>query len=498
VIAIRIGHLAAQLGVHRNTIRNWIATGRLPARSVSGKRYLVSEADLSGICREFGIDRSALKLKYVPGTPLMSREAGVLEKNVRPLPVPSGRLMGKPSPGGACMACGSCASACPISGVDGMDPRRMVRMAVLGFEEEVLASQWPWKCTMCGKCERACPQNVEIVGLVSRIRGLRERSKVPVPLHEGVLTCIEKGNNLGITRKDFVAIVEEMSGEMSEEGCPGFVSPIDVKGANLLVTVNSKEPFAEPDDMKYWWKIFYAAGESWTIPSENWEGVNWALFTGDDDSLKKIVGNLVDNMRRLECKTLLLPDSGHAYYATRYGLDRWFKDDAKNFRVMTIFELLTDYINEGRIRIDPSRHGKLTTYSDPCNYGRKSVETFGRGYFEEARSIIRKCAPKFIDLYPTGEDNYCCGAGGGNWVMPFKEERVFHGRFKAHQIAASRAGLVITACHNCRDQIMKGLRREYDLRVDVKHIWQLVADSLVLSGKVEKGGAANESWSANE
>jgi Fe-S oxidoreductase len=447
---------------------------------------------LSGICRQFGIDRSLLKLKYVPGTPLMSREMGACEKNVRGLPSPSGRLLEKPSWGDACTTCGSCASACPISGVDGMDPRKMVRMAVLGFEEEVIASQWPWKCTMCGKCERACPQNVEIVALVSRIRGLRDRSVVPVPLHKGVVTCIGKGNNLGIPGDDFVAIVEEMSREMAEEGCPGFTSPIDRKGAGLLVTVNSKEPFAEPDDMKDWWKIYYAAGESWTIPSEHWEGVNWALLTGDDESLRTIVGHLVGNMRRLGCKTLLLPETGHAYYATRYGLDRWFKDEAKNFKVTTIFELLLGYIEQGRIRIDPSRHRKLTTYTDPCNYGRKSLGTFGRGYFDEPRAIIRKCAPRFVDLYPTGPDNYCCGAGGGNWVMPFKEERVFHGRFKARQIAASRAGLVITACHNCRDQIMKSLRMEYDLKVDVKYIWELVADSLVMPGKTPAAARLQE------
>jgi excisionase family DNA binding protein len=484
VIVVRIGQLAAQLGVHRNTIRNWIESGRLPARNMAGKRYMITEDDFGMICREFGIDASALKTKFVPGAFLMSRKDGLYEENARRLPIPSGRLLEKPSRGGACMTCGGCASACPISGVDGMDPRKMVRMAVLGLEEEVLASQWPWKCTMCGKCEMACPQNIEIVALVSRIRGLRERSEVPAPLHQGIVTCIEKGNNLGILKEDFVSIVEELSGEMAEEGCPGFVSPMDRKGAGLLVAVNSKEPFAEPDDMKHWWKIFYAAGESWTIPSENWEGVNWALFTGDDDSLRTIVGHLVDNMYRLECKTLLLPDSGHAYLATRYGLDRWFKDDVKNFKVVSIFELLTDYINEGRIQLDPSRHGKLTTYTDPCNYGRRSAEMFGRGYFEEARSIIRKCAPNFIDLFPSGMDNFCCGAGGGNWVMPFKEERVFHGRFKAHQIAASRAGLVITACHNCRDQVMKSLRREYDLKVEVKHIWELVADSLVLPAKI--------------
>ena len=308
MIVIRIGQLADQLGVHRNTIRNWIRSGRLPARAMSGKRYLVSETEFGRICLEFGIDRSALKLKHVPGAPVMSREMGLHELNVRRLAVPTGRLLDDPSRGNVCITCGGCASACPISGVDGMDPRKLVRMAVLGLEQEVLDSQWPWKCTMCGKCERACPQNVEIVALIHRIRSLRERSMVPGPLHKGVLMCLARGNSLGIPRQDFVAIVDELSKEMTEEGCPGFTSPIDRRGANLLVTVNSKEPFAEPDDMKYWWKIFYAAGESWTIPSENWEGVNWAYFTGDDDSLKKIVGNMVQNMYELECKTLLLPD----------------------------------------------------------------------------------------------------------------------------------------------------------------------------------------------
>ncbi len=67
--------------------------------------------------------------------------------------------------------------------------------------------------------------------------------------------------------------------------------------------------------------------------------------------------------------------------------------------------------------------------------------------------------------------------------MPFKEERVFFGRFKARQIENSRARLVIPACHNCRDQIMKSLRTEYDLEVDVKYIWELVANSLLLPGK---------------
>ena len=181
-------------------------------------------------------------------------------------------------------------------------------MVTLGMEEELIASQWPWKCTLCGKCEEACPMNVEILAVLRRVRGLRDREKVPGPLHKGVMMCLNKGNNLGIPKEDFVMLLEDMSEEMVEEGFPGFSVPVDVKGSNILVTVNSKEPFAEPDDMKFWWKIFYAAKESWTIPSENWEGVNWGLFTGDDESMKTVVGRIVENMYKLECKTLLLPE----------------------------------------------------------------------------------------------------------------------------------------------------------------------------------------------
>ena len=75
-----------------------------------------------------------------------------------------------------------------------------------------------------------------------------------------------------------------------EQPCPGFYVPVDKEGANIIATINSKEPFGEPDDMKFWWRIFYAAKEDWTVSSVNWEGVNWGLFSGDDASMKEQVG----------------------------------------------------------------------------------------------------------------------------------------------------------------------------------------------------------------
>jgi hypothetical protein len=93
-----------------------------------------------------------------------------------------------------------------------------------------------------------------------------------------------------------------------DEELPGFYAPVNKKGANVLVTVNSKEPFGEPDDMKFWWRIFYAAREDWTTTSTEWEGVNWGLFSGDDESMKEITGRIVRHLEELECSTLLLPE----------------------------------------------------------------------------------------------------------------------------------------------------------------------------------------------
>lgn len=337
---------------------------------------------------------------------------------------------------------------------------------------------------MCGKCENVCPANIEIVQLIRKIRSRRKRELIPGPIQRGVTTCLERGNNLGIPKEDFIALLEGLGQELAEDGCPGFTTPIDAHGARILTQVNSKEPFAEPDDMKWWWKIYHAAGESWTISSENWEGVNWGLFSGDDSSLKTVVGRIVDNMRRLNCEILLLPESGHAYYATRYGLNRWYPDALKEFKVATLFDLLLGYIQGGRIRLDQTRHPQKTVYQDPCNYGRKSLRTFGQGYFEEARKIISSCCSNMVEMEPNREANYCCGAGGGAWAMPFAAERIYYGRMKARQINESEAELVITACHGCRDQLQKSLVQEYDLDVQVKYIWELVADSIVLPNEV--------------
>jgi hypothetical protein len=148
---------------------------------------------------------------------------------------------------------------------------------------------------------------IDLMAMMRSARTLRARDKVPGVLHKGVEMCLKTGNNVGIPKEDFMFLMEDMGAELAEE-LPGFSVPIDKKGAKYLFTINSKEPFGEPEDMLFWWRILTAADESWTTTSENWEGVNWGLFTGDDESMKTVVGRIVKNYKELGCEYLVLPE----------------------------------------------------------------------------------------------------------------------------------------------------------------------------------------------
>jgi heterodisulfide reductase subunit C len=208
-----------------------------------------------------------------------------------------------------CITCGLCASSCPASGIDGFDPRKLIRMISLGLEDAVVESRWPWICTMCAKCENVCPMEIDIADTVRNIRSLRERESVPGILHKGVTAALETGNNLRLPKEDFIFILEDVAEEIAEEpGFEGFRVAIDKKGANILTTIHNKLVNTHTEDLKHWWKIFHAAGEDWTVPSENWEGVSWGYFTGDDDAMKITAERIYGQMQKLEVKNLLWPE----------------------------------------------------------------------------------------------------------------------------------------------------------------------------------------------
>ncbi|MBW1867652.1 MAG: 4Fe-4S dicluster domain-containing protein, partial [Deltaproteobacteria bacterium] len=78
-----------------------------------------------------------------------------------------------------CLTCGACSSGCPATGLEGMDPRKFLRMAALGMDEEITSTPWVWMCTLCQRCIYVCPMEINIPALVYEARATWPREKRP-------------------------------------------------------------------------------------------------------------------------------------------------------------------------------------------------------------------------------------------------------------------------------------------------------------------------------
>ncbi len=71
-----------------------------------------------------------------------------------------------------CVLCGTCTSCCPVSELDpSYSPRRMMRLILAGYGEELLLDDALWRCNQCHACVAHCPQDVRFADV---LRALRE------------------------------------------------------------------------------------------------------------------------------------------------------------------------------------------------------------------------------------------------------------------------------------------------------------------------------------
>ena len=404
-----------------------------------------------------------------------------------------------------CLTCGTCSSGCPITGTPGMegwDTRKVLRMLALGLLDEVVESKFPWLCTGCGRCAAACPMDLDMPAIFGYMKHLRSRDTVPGILHKGCQNNLDTGNNIAIPQDDYLMTLADMGQEQDDDEWPGFYVPVDKQNAKTFFFPNSKEVYGDFEDMLWWWKIFYAAREDWTVPSKNWEAVDWGLFTGNYEATNIFAQRKMDMMREFNIERMIMPDCGGGSYGCRMGMKMCELEDPNNtVNWIYLYDYLIEVIKSGRIKLDKSvNEGKVFTWHDSCKHGRELERHYGHGYFDEPRWIIEQCVDNFVDMEPNRMNGNCCGAGGGMWPAPYEDESAWHGRKKYESIKNSKANVVVLACSNCHDQIMKRLPKYYkDYKYEVKYIWELVADTLVLDPwteeEIEAGrAAAKEQW----
>lgn len=96
-----------------------------------------------------------------------------------------------------CFQCGTCAASCPIHEIgEKFNPRKVIRMIILGMKDRVLSSDFIWLCATCFTCYERCPQDVRITEVMNAVRSLAIKNGYIHPAYLQQAKLIEETGRL--------------------------------------------------------------------------------------------------------------------------------------------------------------------------------------------------------------------------------------------------------------------------------------------------------------
>ncbi len=390
-----------------------------------------------------------------------------------------------------CANCGMCADACAFYLSNEKDPKQVPSYKIQSTLGEIVrhkggvdnalmryAMDVAWgKCTCCNRCGLYCPFGIDMGVMMSYLRGLLfSQGFVPWEMKIGSGMHRIFRAQMDVTVEDWVETCEWMEEEW-EDDWPGLKIPIDKQNADIMYTVNAREPKHYPEDIAEAAVLFTIAGENWTVPSEGWEETSLAMFAGDWEGSKLQVQSVYSALDRLKPKRMVVTECGHAYRATVIEGPYWtgMKTGKTPVETLHYVEWVAEALRTGKLQIDPAKKIKEpVTLHDSCNYVRNG------GLAQCGREIMSYIAEDFREMTPNGDHNFCCGGGGGmNGIGKYREERNIGQKVKRDQILATGAKLVITPCHNCWDAI-RDLEEVYKIGIRWSFLKPLLLEMVVV------------------
>jgi Fe-S oxidoreductase len=215
-----------------------------------------------------------------------------------------------------CAHCGLCAKSCFFYLAHDKDPAYMPSYKVIqtlgelykkkgkvdrAFLEEAKEIVWG-RCTACRRCSMYCPFGIDMATMIATARAIcNSQGVVPEGLQRAVDNIKASGNQMAMKTEDWIETCQWMADESGEE-IAGLEIPMDKEGANIMYTVNPREPMYYPQDVGMAAMIFHVAKEDWTMPSQGWDDTNLAMFAGDIETATQVVKATYDAAVRLKAK----------------------------------------------------------------------------------------------------------------------------------------------------------------------------------------------------
>ena len=394
----------------------------------------------------------------------------------------------------ACARCGICAEACHYyrsePKVEHIPAYRAEQLrSVYRYEHDFLSRLFPiWtrskkldeptlanlteiafsQCTLCRRCTVNCPLGVDTPLMMRAIRAMASAAgTAPEILVMLADAAIEKGKDPSFYKEMFLEQIKEMQDQLREvTGDPTATIPVEKQNAKILYV-----PLAGAHTILPPAVVFNAAKEDWTLSI--FEASNYGVFLADMKRAKEVAKRIVDEANRLGVKEIVIAECGHAYASYRWDVPNWFAGEF-NFKVRSLIEVIAEYIQDGKIKVDPTAIPEGVTYHDSCNLARNG------GLIEEPRYVLSKITTDFREMTPNKAEAICCGGGGGLVALAeYADRRIAAGKPKAEQIKNTGARVVVAACENCRLQI-GDLNEHYNLNVRITALTDLVVRAMRL------------------
>lgn len=352
-----------------------------------------------------------------------------------------------------------------------------------GFEltEEVIDDMLEvfYRCTACRRCTRECPMGVDH-GLITRLGRyiLSLIGIVPKALQVSVREQLEgeTHNTSKVPREALLDTLVFLSEELEDLLGVKMEFPVDKLNREYVFFCAVSDYLMEPDTLMGNAAVLYASGDwdKWTIGTCNYDGINYGLFYSDWH-LENIIKQLVGEVTRLKGNTVLIGECGHASRSAHDFVPVFA--GREKYPVLNFMEYTLDCIRKGKIQLDPDIITERVTYHDPCNIARSGW------IINQPREILKSFVKNFVEMEPHGQNNFCCGGGGG--LVSIDEIHDFRmsigGRVKAEQLKQTCADICIAPCANCKKQL-KELVEHYDIPCQVMGLHDLILRAIRIPG----------------
>ena len=223
--------------------------------------------------------------------------------------------------------------------------------------------------------------------------------------------------------------------------------PVDQQGAEYLFLPAVSDFLMEAETLMGNAAVFRATGDSWTIGTGYFDGINYGLFYSDQ-VLEHVVKKIHTEAQRLGARKILIGECGHASRTAKFFYPT-FCGGREALPVVNIMEYTYDAWKKGRLKLKGGAIAERVTYHDPCNIARPGW------IVEQPRELLKAICSDYLEMTPNRRDNICCGGGGGtvsiDEIQPYR--MLVGGRAKADQIRATGAKYCVAPCANCKKQL---------------------------------------------